>query len=130
MIQVVVAILLVGFILIQHGKGADAGAAFGSGASSTMFGSRGSSKFLVKFTTFLVVIFLGNSLFLAYLAAQNVRQPPPSVMDQTLVPVEETMTVINETDSQEETDSQDETDSQEDEAVLDTVPSDLPTIPE
>ena len=46
--QVLMAISLIGLILIQHGKGADAGAAFGSGASTTVFGSQGSGNFLSK----------------------------------------------------------------------------------
>ena len=61
--QVVVAASLIGFILIQHGKGADAGAAFGSGASSTVFGSQGSGNFLTKTTAVLAFLFLSNSLF-------------------------------------------------------------------
>jgi len=72
-LQVVVAIALIGFILIQHGKGADAGAAFGSGASSTVFGSRGAGNFMTKTTTALAIIFLANSLLLAYLAASAPR---------------------------------------------------------
>ena len=65
-IQVIVAIALIGFVLIQHGKGADAGAAFGSGSSSTVFGSQGSGSFLTKVTTVLAILFLANSLLLAY----------------------------------------------------------------
>ena len=69
-LQVVVAVVLIVFVLIQHGKGADAGAAFGSGSSSTVFGSQGSSSFLTKVTTFLAIVFLANSLLLAYLTSQ------------------------------------------------------------
>ena len=69
--QVLIAISLIGMILIQHGKGADAGAAFGSGASSTVFGSQGSSNFLTKATAVLVFLFLANSLTLAYLASKS-----------------------------------------------------------
>lgn len=70
--QVFIAIGLVVIILLQHGKGADAGAAFGSGASSTVFGSRGSGNFLTKTTTGLAILFLANSLMLAHLATQSV----------------------------------------------------------
>lgn len=73
--QTVVAIVLIGFILIQHGKGADAGAAFGSGASGTVFGSQGSSNFFTKTTAILAILFFGNSLFLAYLATHPASQP-------------------------------------------------------
>ncbi len=79
-LQVIVAITLIGFILIQHGKGADAGAAFGSGASATVFGSRGSGNFMTKTTTVLATIFLANSLLLAYLSSQAV-QTPGSLLD-------------------------------------------------
>ena len=88
-LQVVVAVTLIGFILIQHGKGADAGAAFGSGSSSTVFGSSGSGSFLTKITTGLVILFLGNSLLLAYLASQNMRQEPISLLDQPNVTIEQ-----------------------------------------
>jgi len=78
--QVVVAVSLIGFILIQHGKGADAGAAFGSGASSTVFGSQGTGNFLTKTTTVLAFLFLSNSLVLGYMATQRVVEPT-SIME-------------------------------------------------
>ena len=84
-LQVIVAVALIAFVLIQHGKGADAGAAFGSGSSSTVFGSQGSGSFLTKVTTFLAVIFLANSLLLAYLASQSIREVPTSLLDTSAV---------------------------------------------
>ena len=89
-LQVFVSVSLIGFILIQHGKGADAGAAFGSGASSTVFGSSGSGNFLTKTTTVLAIVFLSNSLLLAYLTTGTVEQKSlmdgtePTVMEQTV----------------------------------------------
>jgi preprotein translocase subunit SecG len=68
-VQVLVAVALIALILMQHGKGADAGAAFGSGASATVFGARGSANFLSRSTAILAVIFFVNSLSLAFLAA-------------------------------------------------------------
>jgi len=65
-IHVLVCVSLIGFVLIQHGKGADAGAAFGSGASSTVFGSQGSGSFLTRTTAILATIFFITSLTLAY----------------------------------------------------------------
>lgn len=56
-IQVLVAIALIGLVLIQHGKGADAGAAFGSGASGTVFGAKGSANFLSRSTAILALLF-------------------------------------------------------------------------
>ncbi len=66
-IHVLVSAALIGLVLIQHGKGADAGAAFGSGASGTVFGSRGSANFLTRATAWLATGFFVVSLSLAYL---------------------------------------------------------------
>jgi preprotein translocase subunit SecG len=88
-LQILVAVALIVFILIQHGKGADAGAAFGSGSSSTVFGSQGSTGFLTKVTAVLAVIFLGNSLLLGYLASQSMRQAPTSLLDQPGIVLEQ-----------------------------------------
>jgi len=63
---VLVSVALVGLVLIQQGKGADAGAAFGSGASGTVFGSRGSANFLSRATAWLATVFFLLSLALAY----------------------------------------------------------------
>lgn len=70
-VHVALAIGVIGLVLIQHGKGADAGAAFGSGASSTVFGARGSASFLTQITTGLAAAFFATSLFLFYLAAHR-----------------------------------------------------------
>ena len=88
-LQVVVAVVLIVFVLIQHGKGADAGAAFGSGSSSTVFGSQGSSSFLTKVTTFLAIVFLANSLLLAYLTSQRIKEVPTSLLDTPAVVIEQ-----------------------------------------
>ncbi len=68
------ALGLVGLILIQHGKGADAGAAFGSGASATVFGAQGSASFLSRATAALAALFFITSMTLAYFSTQS-RQP-------------------------------------------------------
>ena len=78
-VHVLVAVALVGLILLQHGKGADAGAAFGSGASSTVFGSSGSSNFLSKTTAVLAALFFVLSMTLGYMAAN--RSQPTSIAD-------------------------------------------------
>ena len=70
-IHVVLAVGVIGLVLIQHGKGADAGAAFGSGASATVFGARGSASFLTRATTILVALFFTTSILLFYLAAHR-----------------------------------------------------------
>jgi len=70
-IDVLLAIGIIGSVLIQQGKGADVGAAFGSGASGTVFGARGSTSFLTRTTAILVALFFINSLALAYLASHR-----------------------------------------------------------
>lgn len=78
-IDVLIAAGLIGLVLIQQGKGANAGAAFGSGASGTVFGARGSASFLTRATAVLAALFFINSLVLAYLASN--RPVSESVMD-------------------------------------------------
>ena len=70
-IHVVVAVVIVGLVLLQQGKGADAGASFGAGASQTVFGSSGSGNFLVRATTVAAVLFFVTSLALAIFAREN-----------------------------------------------------------
>lgn len=71
-IYLVVAIALIGFILMQQGKGADAGASFGAGAAGTVFGSAGSANFLSRTTAILAVIFFGISLLIGNLNSHQV----------------------------------------------------------
>lgn len=83
------AVGLIGLILIQHGKGADMGAAFGSGASGTVFGSKGSASFLTRLTAGLATLFFITSMVMAYFATQRddgsvnilegFQQSPPAV---------------------------------------------------
>lgn len=73
-IHVLAAALLVALVLVQQGKGATIGAAFGSGASQTVFGSRGSGSFLMKVTIAFVVIFFSTSIALNFLASRAVKQ--------------------------------------------------------
>ena len=77
-IHVVLALSLVSIILIQHGKGADAGAAFGSGAAGAVFGARGAHSFLYKLTSGLAIGFFITSIFLAYLATSETMVSPLS----------------------------------------------------
>lgn len=65
-IQVISALSIIGLVLLQHGKGADMGAAFGSGASGSLFGASGSSNFLSKSTAFAAVIFFCATMALAF----------------------------------------------------------------
>lgn len=70
-IHIILAVILIVLVLIQQGKGADAGAAFGSGASSTVFGARGSASFLNKLTTVIALSFFVTSLSLAYISSNK-----------------------------------------------------------
>lgn len=70
-IHILAAIGVVGLVLVQHGKGADMGAAFGSGASGSLFGSTGSANFLSRTTAVLAAVFFITSLSLAYIASSK-----------------------------------------------------------
>ena len=70
-VHVIVAIAIVGLVLLQQGKGADAGASFGAGASQTVFGSSGSGNFLVRATTVAATLFFITSLLLAVFASNR-----------------------------------------------------------
>lgn len=70
-IHIIVAVAIIGLVLMQHGKGADMGAAFGSGASGSLFGSSGSANFLSRSTAILATVFFITSLTLAYVASNK-----------------------------------------------------------
>lgn len=74
MFHVVVCIAVVALVLVQHGKGADIGAAFGSGASTTVFGSQGSGSFLMKLTCLLAAVFFFTSIALTHIAAEQAHE--------------------------------------------------------
>lgn len=79
-IHVLIAAGIIGLILMQQGKGADMGAAFGAGASGTVFGSRGSANFLTRATAVLATLFFISSLTLFIIAAKS--DEPASIVDQ------------------------------------------------
>jgi preprotein translocase subunit SecG len=70
-VHVLVAAALIGFVLLQHGKGADMGAAFGSGSSGSLFGAAGSANFLSRTTAILATVFFLSSLGLTYLGTNR-----------------------------------------------------------
>jgi len=117
-VHIIVAIAIVGLVLLQHGKGADAGASFGAGASQTVFGASGSGNFLVQATTVAAIIFFVTSLFLAIIAK---NQSGISGITNSPVVSEE---ILQET-----------LNSQSDIPLLDVVPatsdqSDVPSLPD
>jgi len=79
--QVVLSVSLITLILLQHGKGADAGAAFGGGASGSVFGAKGSGNFLSRTTAILATLFFAVSLSLAYVSSH--RKVQSSVTEMT-----------------------------------------------
>ena len=84
MVHVVVALLIIGVVLLQRGKGAEAGTGFGAGASGTVFGARGSSNFLTRLTAVLATLFFVTSLSLSYLAGKQSTSTPESLLELTL----------------------------------------------
>lgn len=85
-IHVVVCIALIMIVLLQTGKGADMGAAFGGGSSQTLFGSTGASTFLSKATTAAAIVFMLTSLVLAYMSGHKTGG---SVMQDIKAPIEQ-----------------------------------------
>jgi preprotein translocase subunit SecG len=79
-VHILVGLAVIGLVLLQHGKGADMGAAFGSGASGSLFGASGSANFLSRATAVLATIFFCTSLALSYLATST-QVKSRSVMD-------------------------------------------------
>jgi preprotein translocase subunit SecG len=85
-IHIIVCIALIMIVLLQTGKGADMGAAFGGGSSQTLFGSTGASTFLTKATTAAAIIFMLTSLALAYMSGHKTGD---SIMIDTKTPIEQ-----------------------------------------
>lgn len=79
-VHLLVGLGVIGLVLLQHGKGADMGAAFGSGASGSLFGATGSANFLSRTTAILAAVFFTTSLGLSYMAT-NRAKPVASVLD-------------------------------------------------
>jgi len=121
--HVIITIALIGLILIQRGKGADVGAAFGSGASQTVFGSQGSASFLTRTTAALATLFFLTSLTLAYFSTQSTERTSvtdlvvPSSVIETPAPAIDSPTDVPLIPSQEPTSSID------DMPVVDTPPA-------
>jgi preprotein translocase subunit SecG len=80
-VQVFASVAIIGLVLLQRGKGADAGAGFGAGASGTVFGARGASTALSRATAIFAAIFMVNSLLLTYVGTRAVAAPPKSILD-------------------------------------------------
>jgi preprotein translocase subunit SecG len=79
-VHVLLALMIIGLVLLQRGKGAEAGAGFGSGASGTVFGARGTSTLFSKLTAVFAALFFVTSLSLAYLGTRS--SEPSSVLER------------------------------------------------
>jgi preprotein translocase subunit SecG len=84
-LQILAALVMIGLVLIQHGKGADMGASFGSGASGSLFGATGSANFMSRSTAVCAAIFFACTLALAYFSSDRSRPASGSVLDSATV---------------------------------------------
>ena len=84
-VQLITAVVMIGLILVQHGKGADMGAAFGSGGSGSLFGATGSTNFLSRTTAVLATAFFVSTLMLAYFGTARPAVSSGSVLDGAAV---------------------------------------------
>jgi preprotein translocase subunit SecG len=84
-LQILTALVMIGLVLIQHGKGADMGASFGSGASGSLFGATGSANFMSRSTAVCAAIFFACTLALAYFSNDRSRPSTGSVLDRPAV---------------------------------------------
>jgi preprotein translocase subunit SecG len=97
LIHVFIAVFIVALVLVQQGKGATMGATFGSGASQTVFGSRGSGSFLFRVTMGLMVVFFATSIFLNYLATRASKEPHVIELPAQTAPVQSTTAPVQST---------------------------------
>ena len=86
-LQILAALVMIGLVLIQHGKGADMGASFGSGASGSLFGATGSANFLSRSTAACAAVFFVCTLGLAYTSFDRPKEAATSVLDRPATPV-------------------------------------------
>ena len=84
-LQILAALVMIGLVLIQHGKGADMGASFGSGASGSLFGATGSANFLSRSTAVCAAVFFVSTLALAYFSNDRSRPATDSILDRPSV---------------------------------------------
>ena len=121
-----IAILIVVLVLLQRGKGADAGAAFGAGSSGTVFGSRGSSSFFSRMTAILATAFFASSLTLAYMSSQ--RAGSPESLLESASPVEATEEELPQVEGVGDDDLTPSDPSFDDLPTVDPVQDELPSV--
>ncbi|WP_151766395.1 preprotein translocase subunit SecG [Acinetobacter seifertii] len=89
-VHIILAVLMIALILVQHGKGADAGASFGGGGAATVFGASGSGNFLTRLTAVLTALFFVTSLTLAVFAKKHTTEAYSLKTVQTTAPAQTT----------------------------------------
>jgi preprotein translocase subunit SecG len=136
-VHTLIALAIIALVLLQRGKGAEAGAAFGAGASGTVFGARGSTNFFSRTTAILATLFFASSLALAFMSSQGPAEGPRSLIE-TAAPVEDVAddTTPNTTTSDGDIPELPAMDSTEENVTADELPafedtaeSDSPTEP-
>ena len=85
-VQIITALVMIGLVLVQHGKGADMGASFGSGSSGSLFGASGSANFLSRSTAACATLFFVCTLALAYMANSRPEGGGSSILDRAATP--------------------------------------------
>ena len=115
-LQVVLGLSIIGLVLLQQGKGADMGAAFGAGSAGTVFGARGGGSFLSRTTAILAAGFFLNSILLSSPLVRTAQDPSASVTERIAVPETSDAPVAEEEAKQED--------------VTDLPPADLPEVVE
>ena len=113
-LQVVLGLSIIGLVLLQQGKGADMGAAFGAGSAGTVFGARGGGSFLTRTTAILAAGFFLNSILLSSPLVRNVQDPNASVTERVPAPQTSDVPAVEEITQEE---------------VVDLPPADLPDVP-
>ena len=86
-IHIIVALVIIGLVLLQHGKGADMGASFGGGSAGSLFGATGSANFLSRTTAVCAAVFFASTLALAYISNDRTPAAAGSVLDRATAPV-------------------------------------------
>lgn len=86
-LQILAALVMIGLVLVQHGKGADMGASFGSGTSGSLFGASGSANFLSRSTAVCAAVFFSCTVLLAYLSNDRGVAPADSILDKPAIAV-------------------------------------------
>jgi len=114
-LQVLLGLSIIGLVLLQQGKGADMGAAFGAGSAGTVFGARGGGSFLTRTTAILAAGFFLNSVLLSSPLVRNVQDPNASVTERVAPPQKSDVPAVEETVQEE---------------AVDVSPTDLPDVPE